>query len=74
MLIITYNEVEKKSAVPAQVIANLRAQAESTGLFRSRGSKDLQRTIECPMSVEEIDTALGILEDLAEAVGEHGMK
>lgn len=74
VLIITFNEVEKKSAVPAQVIADLRAQAESTGLFRSRGPKDFQRTIDCAMSEKEIDNALSVLNDLAEAVRKHGMK
>lgn len=74
VLIIIFNEVEKKSAVPAQAIAKLREKAESTNLFRTRGQKDLQRTIDCEMSDKEIESALSLLKDLEESVRRHGLK
>ena len=74
VLIVTFNEMEKKSAVPEDVLQDLKDKATSTGLFMARGSKDLQRTIDRGMSDEEMSTLLGSLDVIAEAIQEYGPK
>ncbi len=74
VLFLTFNEIEKKSAVPKEVIQDIRKQAESTGLFKARGSKDLQRIMDSRMSDAEMNSLLKSLEVISEAIQYHGPK
>lgn len=72
VLIVTFNEMEKKSSLPDGVIHNLKEQAESTNLFTPRGTKDLQRYVDQRMSDEEMTTLLSVLDEIANAIRQHG--
>lgn len=71
VLFLTFNEIEKKSAVPEEVIQGLRKRAESTGLFKTRGPKDLQRIMDNRMSDVEMNTLLESLDFISEAIQNH---
>jgi len=65
--------VERKTAVPEEVIQELRAQAEKTGLFRPAG-RELKAHINRSLTGAEIDSLVRWCGAVKDAVSEYGLK
>ena len=65
--------VERKSAVPEEILSTLRQQAEKTGLFVPAG-RDLKCLVNRKLSEQEIASLVNWCETVEEAVREYGLK